>query len=164
MSYGEIHEDLKSAHTADLEAIGGTMKRWPVGKGTRFIHLIVDGIVTTIFFYIIGALIGIVGVLIDPDFLYWLQDMPVLLSYLISYSLFFLYYFILESTTGQTIGKMITKTKVIAEDGSVPTQKTIAYRSLARLIPFEAFSFLGSKDTGWHDSISKTYVVKREDL
>jgi len=33
-------------------------------------------------------------------------------------------------------------------------------RTLCRYIPFEPFSFLGNKPIGWHDSLSKTLVVK----
>ncbi len=37
-------------------------------------------------------------------------------------------------------------------------------RSFSRLIPFEAFSFLGTPCRGWHDSISKNYVVDNKKL
>ena len=46
-------------------------------------------------------------------------------------------------------------------NGEKPGTQEILIRSLCRLIPFDAFSFLGAPDKGWHDSISKTYVVKK---
>lgn len=159
MSYGYLHDDIKTEHTDELEAIGQTMRLQPVNRGTRFIHALVDGIFFSILSYFAGMALGLFLDLIDPNLVYQFVESN-LLNYLFSYSLYFLYFFILESTTGQTIGKMLTKTKVIAEDGSKPTSKAIAYRSLSRLIPFEPFSFLGSTPTGWHDRISKTYVTK----
>lgn len=70
-----------------------------------------------------------------------------------------IYFVTFEVLTQKSLGKLITKTKVVLEDGSKPAAKDIFLRSLCRFIPFEAFSFLGDKGRGWHDSISDTYVV-----
>jgi len=69
-----------------------------------------------------------------------------------------IYYIIFEYYFFRTIGKTITKTKVRTIDGDIPTFQNIAGRSFCRLIPFNAISFLFG--TGWHDSISKTCVIK----
>jgi uncharacterized RDD family membrane protein YckC len=70
------------------------------------------------------------------------------------------YYLLFESIWNKTPAKFLTKTKVITKDGEKPSFKTILIRTLCRLIPFEAFSFLGSKNpVGWHDEISKTRVI-----
>jgi uncharacterized RDD family membrane protein YckC len=63
----------------------------------------------------------------------------------------------------RTVGKFITQTIVVDEHGEKPHHETILIRSLCRLIPFNPFSvlFLGR---GWHDSISKTYVVNKKAL
>ena len=66
---------------------------------------------------------------------------------------------ILEGLTQRTIGKLITRTKVVMENGEKPSSEAIIIRSLCRMIPFDAFSFLGDPSRGWHDTISKTYVV-----
>ncbi len=71
----------------------------------------------------------------------------------------FIYYFLFEIIFGVTLGKMITKTKVTDVFGNRPTFFSIFIRSLARLIPFEALSFLSSKGRGWHDFFSGTYVI-----
>ena len=73
---------------------------------------------------------------------------------------FFLYYPIMEYSYGKTLGKMITKSSVVDVNGSKITFLQAAGRTLCRLIPFDAFSFLGSDAIGWHDSISRTRVVK----
>ena len=70
------------------------------------------------------------------------------------------YYIVLEYFWGKTLGKFLTKTRVVNEAGKQPSFWNIVGRSLCRFIPFEPFSFFGGgKPIGWHDSISKTYVV-----
>ena len=63
---------------------------------------------------------------------------------------------------GKTVGKFITKTRVVKADGSNPKPLDYLGRSFSRIIPFEALSFLGSEGRGWHDTISKTYVVEEK--
>ena len=83
-------------------------------------------------------------------------------NYLFSSILYFIYIFSIEYLTkGRSIGKFITKTRVVSIDGTVPTQKDFLIRSLSRLVPFEAVSFLIGND-GWHDSWSDTRVVDWE--
>jgi uncharacterized RDD family membrane protein YckC len=60
------------------------------------------------------------------------------------------------------VGKWITQTIVVDENGEKPNSETILVRSLCRLIPFNAISFLGISGRGWHDTISKTYVVNKK--
>ncbi|MES2409918.1 MAG: RDD family protein [Bacteroidota bacterium] len=73
-----------------------------------------------------------------------------------------IYYIFLETLFGQTIGKFITKTIVVDENGERVTHEVILIRTLCRLIPFYEFSFFGIPSRGWHDSISKTYVVNND--
>lgn len=70
----------------------------------------------------------------------------------------FFYFFVLELLFGQTVGKTRNHAYVIYKDGKV---MSLFIRTLCRFIPFEAFSFLGTK--GWHDSMSHTTVVKIKD-
>ena len=51
---------------------------------------------------------------------------------------------------------------VVDEYGNKPSNSQLIGRSFARIIPFEAFSCLGYR--GWHDTLSKTYVVSRAEL
>lgn len=73
--------------------------------------------------------------------------------------IFILHYVLFEFITGRTIGKYITATKVIAADGGNPNLFYILIRTLCRLIPFEALTFLGPRTIGLHDIFSKTLVV-----
>ena len=72
-----------------------------------------------------------------------------------------LFYFVFfESLIGRTPGKLLTGTRVVDEQGQKPSFGQILGRSLARMLPFEPLSFFGAENRGWHDSLSKTYVVK----
>lgn len=72
--------------------------------------------------------------------------------------LYVMYHFISEYFFGKTLGKFLTKTKVLNEEGEKPSFQQLLIRNLFRLIPLDPFSFLFSK-RGWHDTISKTYVI-----
>ncbi|MCK7589253.1 RDD family protein [Subsaxibacter sp. CAU 1640] len=89
---------------------------------------------------------------------FW-NNLPVLVDYIFGYVLLVLYYFIFERATFRSLGKYVTNTKVIMTNGDEPTTKALLIRTLCRLIPFDALSFLGTNGKGWHDSISNTYVV-----
>jgi uncharacterized RDD family membrane protein YckC len=126
-------------------------------KGKRFLNALIDGILFQIIAVVVGLVLGASGKVTAED-LAAAERSPLLLN-LVSILVWVAYYVAMESTTGATVGKMLTGTRVIAADGSKPTMKQIIGRSFARLIPFEAFSFLGSKPNGWHDTLSKTRVV-----
>ena len=130
----------------------------PADKGTRFLHYIIDVVV----FYAVMFLFLIVLGSCAADFVLSTEtDVGAsLLLNVIFISLFVFYFGLLEGATkGRTVGKLITKTKVIREDGSPITYGDAFKRSLIRLIPFEPFSaFFG--DGMWHDKWSKTMVVK----
>jgi uncharacterized RDD family membrane protein YckC len=119
-------------------------------NGKRFVNLIVD----TIMYYIIIVILTLIFIALEIDI-----EANVALNWLVTLSSSFLYYFILESMNGKTVGKYLTKTRVIYMDGSTPTNGTIAKRALCRFIPFDAFSFLSSNPIGWHDKFSDTLVI-----
>jgi hypothetical protein len=62
-----------------------------------------------------------------------------------------------EGLFGFTPFKIISGTRVTPTNGGKTSFGQVLIRTLARLIPFDAFSFIFGK--GWHDSISKTQVV-----
>ncbi len=116
----------------------------------RFGNLIVDTIMYYLLIIILTLLFYAMGVDVEAN---------VGLNWLVTLSSSFLYYFILESMNGKTIGKYLTKTRVVYQDGSTPTNGTIAKRALCRFIPFDALSFLSSYPIGWHDKFSDTLVI-----
>jgi len=70
-----------------------------------------------------------------------------------------LYYFLSESLWARTPAKFVTRTKVVTVDFDPPTLAHILLRSVFRLIPFEAISFMESNPVGWHDRLYDTRVV-----
>ncbi|QHI35476.1 hypothetical protein IMCC3317_08220 [Kordia antarctica] len=78
------------------------------------------------------------------------------------YLILFFYYLILEATTGQTIGKMLTNTKVVHTDGSKASFIRICMRSLLRIFPLDMFTYLFGKEYGLHDLLSGTTLMKKE--
>ena len=123
----------------------------------RFANFAIDYVVSLLFvafvFFNLGVVLGLLG---NNSFQ---QENPVidnLLYFLLSLS----YYFVCEHfLNGRTIGKMITRTRVLDEAGNKPSPEQIIGRTFARLIPFEAFSFLGDEARGWHDSLPGTIVI-----
>ena len=77
----------------------------------------------------------------------------------ISCIFYFLYYFLFEYFTGQTIAKMFTKSKVISlTDNNDYFFINIFIRTLTRFIPFDIFSYIFMK-RGLHDIFSKTSIT-----
>jgi uncharacterized RDD family membrane protein YckC len=128
-------------------------------KVKRLINFLVDRIalyiLIMIFAFIVASiLIGFVGNSIDE-----IINEISLLSIFFVFLVAMLFYVSLEVTTGKTVGKFYTRTKVVDENGNKPDFRAILIRSLCRFIPFNALSFLGADDCGWHDKFSKTRVV-----
>ncbi len=86
-----------------------------------------------------------------------------ILTFFMSFFGYFAYYLLCESLWQKTLGKVITKTKVVDREGKKPSFLKILGRTLARHIPLEQLSFLfSSYPVGWHDSLSKTLVVPKD--
>lgn len=122
------------------------------GKGSRFVNNLIDKIAAILCSMVILGVLAGVGIL-DLDN----EDS---ISNFFFYPIYLSYYLLLEYyANGKTLGKFITKTRVLTYEGEKPSFNQIVGRTLARLIPFDALSFLGSGYTGWHDSLSKTMVI-----
>lgn len=127
----------------------------PASKGLRFANMLIDYIGLTI----LGAIVGFVTYMLFQEAgIAYLESVP---DYVYGVGITLVYYIALEATTGRTLGKLITGTRVVNEEGLPASFTQIVGRSFTRMIPFEAFSFLViSNGRGWHDSLPKTYVVK----
>ena len=68
------------------------------------------------------------------------------------------FYVFFEGLFGRTPGKMILGTVVTDLEGHPPTLGAVVKRTLARFVPFEAFTFFGER--GFHDKASRTQVVR----
>ena len=128
----------------------------PADKNIRFLNFIID----TVAFYLLSICIGLLLGIVAPEiFLNGETAGTSIGLQLISLLLYFLYFTIFEgSTNGKTLGKLITKTRAVKEDGSPITFIDAAKRSLSRIVPFEPFSAFG--DRLWHDKWTDTIVIK----
>ncbi|WP_367873729.1 RDD family protein [Luteolibacter sp. Populi] len=132
----------------------------PAGQGRRFLNCLIDSVALLVLLMIAGVGVAMVaGKILEKE-----ASGGGTLDLLLNVAVFgpvIGYYTILEATTGLTLGKWITGTKVVTATGERPSFLTALLRTLCRHIPFEALSFLGPTARGWHDSITKTWVVRR---
>lgn len=128
------------------------------GIGIRFVSLVIDSIIIGIMF---GALFGTIGAGTVKN-----GVMPWYLG-LLSFAFYIAYYTYLEGSGGQTIGKMITKIKVVREDGKPIDMNQAFKRNILRVIDGFIAYLIGAiliwrsdKKQRLGDSIAKTVVVK----
>jgi uncharacterized RDD family membrane protein YckC len=127
----------------------------------RFINYVIDTIIQYTLIFGLALLVGFLGELVGSGgILDWLSDLSGIGEYLLGAIIMLSYYMLLETYLSQTVGKFVTRTIVVMEDGSKPGAGTILKRTLCRLIPFDGLTFLSS-GRGWHDTIPNTYVVKK---
>ena len=126
----------------------------PAGKGLRFANFIIDYIAQFVMAFVVGSVVTLTWGEQGSDLLETIPDV------VFGVFILLIYYLVLEGTTSRTLGKLVTGTKVVNEQSGKPTFGQVAGRTFARLIPFEAFSFLGLSGRGLHDALPKTYVIK----
>jgi uncharacterized RDD family membrane protein YckC len=123
-----------------------------VSSGTRFLNFIIDFFAWLIASFILIFIIGFFINSTDGGFLE-------LFVYLLFFVIFFLYHAIMEIKFQKTLGKFITKTKVVKMNGEKPENSDIILRTFCRFLPFDRLSFVFTKN-GFHDFLSKTKVIK----
>ena len=131
-------------------------------NGKRFANLIIDYIVYVILALAVGIIAAFIAGMIGygEAFDDWTNSPNKLTDYLLDSMIYVGYYYAMEHfLKGQTIGKLLTKTRAVSRKGDIMTANELLIRSIIRLVPFDAFSFLGRPTKGWHDNWSKTYVV-----
>ena len=132
----------KSAEQEEFEA-----KK--VNAVTRFLNFIID---TIVWFIIVAILTNALDAK-DP--------MQMLVGYVIFFASYIGYYALMETKYQKTIGKFLTKTKVVNKNGTKPQVGDILRRTFCRLIPFDRISFLFTPN-GFHDRLSDTILIKEE--
>lgn len=118
-----------------------------VGSGVRFLNFLIDFIIWLV----------IAAIFTFP--LSANNETQMFLGYVIMLATYIGYYALMEIKFQKTIGKFITKTRVVKMNGEKPKNSDIISRTFCRLIPFDRISFLFMKN-GIHDFLSKTKVVK----
>ncbi|MBL8257839.1 MAG: RDD family protein [Pseudoxanthomonas mexicana] len=140
---------------------GETVVLMPATKLRRFVHWMIDRIIVVGIIFLAMIVAGIVG---GDEVLDWAERMTWWQDQLIGAAVMIVYYTLMESTTGTTIGKLLARTRVVDESGRRISFNQALLRSLSRVVPFEAFSILFADDEdprGWHDRWPRTRVVLR---
>lgn len=164
VSAAEKELELRQVSSAKIETVKEdlTMKEEKqkaidtsvVSSGTRIVHFFVDFVA----FFITALILSLIsGLFITTND----QTVLKLVSYVLFFISFFTYFVVMEFKFQKTIGKFLTKTKVVMIDGQRPRLNDIISRTLYRLIPIDQISFIFTKN-GFHDSFSKTTVIKEK--
>ena len=128
------------------------------GIGIRFVSLLIDSIILAIVIVAIESIIGI-SIMARGMIPWWLG--------ILDFIIYIAYFTYLEGSQGQTIGKMITKIKVVREDGKPIDMNQAFTRNILRIIDGLIVYLIGAiliwrsnKKQRLGDSIAKTVVVK----
>jgi uncharacterized RDD family membrane protein YckC len=122
--------------------------------GRRFFNFLIDYVVLNVLVFIVTIAVVIMGGQAAMD----VVEANAFAIGVVSLSG---YYLVLEASFDRTIGKLVTGTRVVNEQGERPSFPQIAGRTLCRFIPFEMLSiFFGTDLRCWHDSLPKTYVIR----
>ena len=152
-------EQLNEIHKEEIaiENIKKTQKRKDVLKNIanstlRSINFIIDIVAIFLIYISIVYIIQKLFNIISTREILFVNRTTVLV-------VFILYFILAENMFQKTLGKVITKTKVVNLDGEKPNFVDITIRTFSRLIPFDGISYLYSI-SGFHDKLSKTIVIK----
>ncbi len=115
-----------------------------MNKGIRIANLIVDMFIIAFTSAIVSAFMSFTS------------------SQFIMAIVMFTYYFLFEATTGQTIGKKITKTVVVDLNNKKPNLIKVFLRTLMRFNPIDNYSYLYGAEQGSHDILSRTRLKFKE--
>jgi uncharacterized RDD family membrane protein YckC len=126
----------------------------------RFGNYIIDLVAFNILFFI-GLM---VAANIDPQVLKWVEKTTeqgfAFTEQLLILVVYGTYMFMVEALfKGKSLGKLITGTRVLRQDGNPITVRDAQLRGLCRMIPFHPFSALGMPCYPWHDRWTKTFVI-----
>ncbi len=141
-----------------LEEIQLQWQNEEASKGQRLGNYLIDVVV----FYVTVTLLflGLSFLVEDQEAFFAFFDKGLgVLDRIFSLILYGIYMGLMEIIfKGRSIGKLITGTKVIRENGENISSRDAMMRGFSRMVPFEALSGLGVRP--WHDKWTDTRVVK----
>jgi len=138
--------------TAEVEMAPVAAESRPLaGKGRRFLTLLIDQVGYYAFSFVLGIVLALAGA---GQAIQGMNKLQEILFGAVALSVYYLFF---ESLWGRTPGKLVMGTRVVDMRGGPPSFRDLVKRTLARLVPFEAFTFFGVR--GFHDRISDTQVV-----
>jgi uncharacterized RDD family membrane protein YckC len=130
----------------------------PASPGKRLANFVIDQLV------VIAVIVLVLVILNNVDHVMGERLLGMLATPLIGNLLAaFLYSFMMSVEEalmkGKSIGKLITGTRAVMEDGSAMNGERTFLRNLIRCVPFNQFSALGAPPNPWHDRWSHTLVI-----
>jgi uncharacterized RDD family membrane protein YckC len=123
-----------------------------VSSITRLLHFLVDTVVV----FLLAIFLSIVPGVFKTQ--YTIVGVK-LIAAILFFTSFMIYYTLMEFKFQKTLGKYLTKTRVVIENGQNPGLKDILIRTICRFIPLDRLSFVFTTN-GIHDYLSKTTVIK----
>jgi len=148
-----------------LFAEGDFIQYKEASTNQRFFNFLVDSVLVRVgLAYLAGFALAYLLAYTAPEYYYAVfqdedQTLLNIISVLLTLGIYILYYALCEKLCrGYTLGKLITGTRAVREDGEELTFKDALLRSFSRLVPFEPFSALNQSP--WHDQWTKTMVIK----
>ena len=155
-------EDNDPSVTQDQDILDASeyVELYRAGSGKRFLNYLIDyAIAYTLYRLVIMKML----IMLLAGIYRFFDSMAVLyaISYLSVIAWYILFRVAFEGITGgKTIGKYLTGTRAVNDDGTRISPRAALLRSLSRSVPFEAFSALGSNPPyPWHDRWTRTCVV-----
>ena len=133
-------------------------------KQTRMTNYVIDYVVQMSIFVSVAVSLSILSkILKNPSLISWFEDMNKIQEYIYGAIVTMVYYAVFESLTARSVGKYVTNTIVVLQDGTRPPTETMLRRSIYRILPFNALFFLW-QDRVWHDKYTDTFVVNKSAL
>jgi len=126
----------------------------PAKRDQRLVNLLIDIVILVLGFFM---LVQFLPYVFAPFSLFFSSPIGLLVFIVL---FIFLYYALCEGMFGKTLGKMVTRTKVVNESGLPASGQQVFVRTICRFIPVDPFTFFTKDARGWHDKLSKTKVVK----
>jgi uncharacterized RDD family membrane protein YckC len=132
----------------------------PASRGKRFLNLVVDLLG---FYAFLTAILFAIGSAAPHFMERWKTEQG--LAFATNLAIFFFYYVGCEALTLRSPGKLLTRTRVVAFDGGIPSFGQIALRTLLRQLPLEWLPLLMTDEAGaarlpLHDQWSGTLVAE----
>jgi uncharacterized RDD family membrane protein YckC len=132
-------------------------------QGQRFLNYLIDLVLFYLFVLVLSTVAGIIIYSMNPQSTFFEEGnddfFGSITDRLLGLVLYALFMSVVEGLfKGRTLGKLITGTKAIRDDGGVITWSDAFKRGFSRAVPFEPFSALGGNP--WHDKWTDTRVVK----
>ena len=155
-------DTMENTQHSLFDEMGAYRQRAAVGL--RFANFVIDTLLFYVFFLIVVMLFGITAAISsssDKITPFFSTNGGAMVFYLSMAVLMVVYYSVIEgSTKGRSLGKLITRTVAIRDDGGAITWRDAFLRSLCRIIPLEVLSAFGGNP--WHDTLTGTRVVKKD--